>query len=174
MREYGLQVMNLDLCYERIRLISYVPWNMRRLGTVHKCQHFHECTNNTLSGGGEVCENQDFMYTFNFLAWFLFSWRFLVLKKVDVRGVSESVWFVHSWKYWHLWMAPYDPWYVREYSLLLMTLDLLYIAIPFILVLDCTKFPKCSEVELPFTVRMTVLKVKTFNNMNISCNASLG
>ncbi len=32
---------------------------------IHKCQHFHECTNHTHSGGGGggVCENQHFVHT---------------------------------------------------------------------------------------------------------------
>ncbi len=45
------------------------------------------------------------------LKFLLFSWGFLALKKcwciffLGWEGVSESVWFVHSWKCWHLWMA---------------------------------------------------------------------
>ncbi len=84
-----------------------------QLGVVHKCQHFHKCTNHTLSGGGGgVLWKSIFLsYTFNFLAWFLlFSWAFLTLKKcwcvLFFGGVSESVWFVYSWKCLHLWMAP--------------------------------------------------------------------
>ncbi len=50
------------------------------LGAVHKCQHFHECTNHTLSWG--YVKINIFSYTFNFMAWFLlFSWEFLALKK---------------------------------------------------------------------------------------------
>ncbi len=49
---------------------------------LNKCQHFHECTNHTLLGGGEGCENQIFIHTLNFLTWFLlFSWGFLALQK---------------------------------------------------------------------------------------------
>ncbi len=62
--------------------------------------------------GGGLWKSTFFPYTFNFLTWFLlFSCRFLTLKNVEVYflwwgGVSKSVWFVHSWKCWHLWMAP--------------------------------------------------------------------
>ncbi len=72
------------------------------LGAIHKCQHFHKCTNHILSGGG-AWENQHFFHillTFwpNF---YYFHWDFWHSKNVDVHyflgvGVSESVWFVYS------------------------------------------------------------------------------
>ncbi len=69
----------------------------------------------TIHFSGGLWKSKYFPYTFKFLALFLiFSWGFLALKNVNVysfggRGVFESVWFVHSWKCWHLWMAP--NWY---------------------------------------------------------------
>ncbi len=79
-----------------------------------KCQHFHECTTHTF----RPVKSTFFPYTFNFLVWFLlFSWGFLASRNVGVysfwgEGVSESVWFVYSWKCWDLWMTPlhdYNP-----------------------------------------------------------------
>ncbi len=60
-------------------------------------------------GGWGLWKSTFFPYTFNFLPWsLLFSKWFLALKNVDVYsffggwgGVSEGVWFVHSWKCWH-------------------------------------------------------------------------
>ncbi len=37
------------------------------LGAVHKCQHFQECTNHTLSGGGGLWTSIFFPYNFNFI-----------------------------------------------------------------------------------------------------------
>ncbi len=75
------------------------------LGAVHKCQHFHECTNHTLSGGGGLWKSTFYPYTINFLVWFLlFSWGFLALKKCWcvlfflVRGESQKVYglYIHE------------------------------------------------------------------------------
>ncbi len=71
------------------------------LGAVHKCQHFHECTNHILlGGGGDVCENQHFLYTL-LMFWpdfYYFHGDFCQSKNVDVYsffwgggGVSESI-----------------------------------------------------------------------------------
>ncbi len=78
------------------------------------CQHVHKCTNHTLLSRGESVKIKFFsIHLFNFLAWFLLlSCGFLALKKwwcvflFGVEGVSESVWFVHLWKCWHLWTVP--------------------------------------------------------------------
>ncbi len=65
-------------------------------------------------GGKGVCENKHFVHTL-LTFWpdfYCFHVDFLHSKNVDVYSfgwgrVSESVWFVHSWTFWHLWMAPY-------------------------------------------------------------------
>ncbi len=62
-------------------------------------------------GGGSLKMKTKLCYTFNFLAWFLlFSWGFWhskmsICNLFGEGGVSESLWFVHSWKCWHLWKA---------------------------------------------------------------------
>ncbi len=66
-------------------------------------------------GGWRVCENQHFFPTL-LTFWhdfYYFHGDFWHSKNVDVYlflgrwedRVSESVWFVHSWKCWHLWTA---------------------------------------------------------------------
>ncbi len=57
--------------------------------------------------GRGVCENQHFSRTL-LTFWhhfYYFHGDFCHSKNVDFFG-GEGVWFVHSWKCWHLWMAP--------------------------------------------------------------------
>ncbi len=42
---------------------KFVPVRSSTLGAVHKCQHFHECTNHIRLGRKGVCENQHFFHT---------------------------------------------------------------------------------------------------------------
>ncbi len=76
---------------------------------------FMSAQTNTYLGG--VCENQHFFHIL-LSFWpdfYFFHGDFCHSKNVDVYsyffffwgggGVSESVWFVHSWKCWHLWMV---------------------------------------------------------------------
>ncbi len=83
------------------------------LGAVYKCQHFHECTNNTFLGGRGVCENQHYFHTLLpfWPDFYYIHGNFWNSKDVDAlffggEGVSESVWVVHSSQCWHLWTAP--------------------------------------------------------------------
>ncbi len=65
-------------------------------------------------GEGGLWKSNFFWYTFNFWSWFfiiligIFGTQKMVMCTLFWgEGVSESVWFVHSWKCRHLWTAPY-------------------------------------------------------------------
>ncbi len=69
------------------------------LGAVHKCQHFHECTNHTLSGAGSVKINIFCVHLTFWPDFYYFNGDFWHSKNVDVcslfleggEGVSESM-----------------------------------------------------------------------------------
>ncbi len=73
----------------------------RHLRAIHKCQHFHECTNHTLSGGGGSVKINIFSVHFELfgLIFIIFMGIFGTQKMLMCalfwrEGVSESVWFV--------------------------------------------------------------------------------
>ncbi len=80
------------------------------LGAVHNCQHFHKCINHTLSGEASLKIKK--IHTLSGLIFIIFMGIFGTQKKKKLysflggKGFSESVWFVHSWKCWHLLTTP--------------------------------------------------------------------
>ncbi len=76
------------------------------LGAVHN----YQCTEHTLLG--EINGEKRILYTFNIIAYFfIISMANYTFEKCGyvhlLRGIGESVRFVHSFKCWQLWMDPY-------------------------------------------------------------------
>ncbi len=84
---------------KEVCVIVFSMHNLKHiLGAIHKCQHFHECTNHTLWVW--FYEKQHFfnkLFTF-WSDFYYFHGDFWHSKNVDVYSFwgGESIWFVHS------------------------------------------------------------------------------